>query len=216
VHAINLIRQLGYYVPSKRRSGQARVRHEPEDDCEDCDRARRLGIWSVCTFDPDEACRIRYLRELDKAPPRWMGLGNPKDPKPLAYIESRAWLEWKRYHRRPHCESARVAYAIRCAVIERDGYVCWLCRGRVLRNDVDIDHVIPRSKGGATTLENLRVAHSSCNRSRSNRDVAELDQFRAPKLVANIKRHQARATQKQDVSHADECNVTETVTQGNV
>jgi 5-methylcytosine-specific restriction endonuclease McrA len=44
---------------------------------------------------------------------------------------------------------------------------CWLC-GEPARVDdpLEVDHVIPRSEGGATTRANLRAAHRSCNRSR--------------------------------------------------
>lgn len=59
---------------------------------------------------------------------------------------------------------------LRAAVIARDGLVCGLCSGAVSPEDVQLDHIIPRSKGGPTTLENLRVTHSLCNNRRGNRE----------------------------------------------
>lgn len=39
------------------------------------------------------------------------------------------------------------------------------------RDTVTIDHVIPQSDGGGDELENLRLAHGTCNSSRGTRDV---------------------------------------------
>src|SRR6266566_2511439 len=47
---------------------------------------------------------------------------------------------------------------------------CWLCGHPALPSDpLEVDHVVPRSKGGATVRSNLRAAHASCNRSRGDR-----------------------------------------------
>lgn len=59
---------------------------------------------------------------------------------------------------------------LRKAVIRRDGYICQLCGRRVDPRKLDIDHIVPRSKGGLDTLDNLRVAHAYCNRARGNRE----------------------------------------------
>jgi hypothetical protein len=56
-----------------------------------------------------------------------------------------------------------VSRTLRNAVVERDGYRCHICTEAVDPDDIHIDHVIPFVKGGPTTLENLRVAHSVCN-----------------------------------------------------
>jgi 5-methylcytosine-specific restriction endonuclease McrA len=89
-------------------------------------------------------------------------------------IESRAWLEWKRAHPPKPSRYKRVSRQLRAAIIDRDGYWCGLCGGAVEPDDVDVDHVLPFSKGGAAIPENLRVTHSSCNRKRGNR----LDEYR--------------------------------------
>jgi 5-methylcytosine-specific restriction endonuclease McrA len=42
--------------------------------------------------------------------------------------------------------------------------LCWLCGKPATAGDPLVaDHVIPRSRGGATTRANLRAAHASCN-----------------------------------------------------
>lgn len=49
----------------------------------------------------------------------------------------------------------------------RDGDNCWLCHDLVLEGEDQIDHVVLRSKGGSNEAENLKLAHSWCNRKRS-------------------------------------------------
>jgi len=52
---------------------------------------------------------------------------------------------------------------VRRLVIDRDGYVCGLCGKTVEPNDVHIDHIRPRARGGTDDVWNLQVAHSLCN-----------------------------------------------------
>ena len=48
-------------------------------------------------------------------------------------------------------------------VFERDGWLCGICGGPVSREDASIDHILPISKGGPHTLENVQCAHLLCN-----------------------------------------------------
>jgi 5-methylcytosine-specific restriction endonuclease McrA len=55
---------------------------------------------------------------------------------------------------------------LRPFVYERDGHRCQHCgTGKSL----SLDHVIPRSKGGPTTLENLQTLCCPCNSSKGDR-----------------------------------------------
>lgn len=53
---------------------------------------------------------------------------------------------------------------IRKQLIDSKGAVCALC-GKPITNmkDCTIDHIIPISKGGLTTIENCQLAHRKCN-----------------------------------------------------
>jgi 5-methylcytosine-specific restriction endonuclease McrA len=58
-------------------------------------------------------------------------------------------------------------------LIDRDGWVCWVCRDPIDSeappNDpgqVSIDHVLPRRLGGRHGLSNLKLAHKLCNERR--------------------------------------------------
>jgi 5-methylcytosine-specific restriction endonuclease McrA len=56
-------------------------------------------------------------------------------------------------------------------LIERDGPSCVWCGRELWRRDLTLEHVVPRSRGGHTTLENAVVACRSCNRRRGSRPV---------------------------------------------
>jgi Restriction endonuclease len=60
-------------------------------------------------------------------------------------------------------KSPAVAKIDRLAIIERDASTCYLCLRVLALNEVTMDHVVPLSKGGPHTPENLRVACMSCN-----------------------------------------------------
>lgn len=60
------------------------------------------------------------------------------------------------------------------AVLARDGLACHLCTKAVDERLVTYDHVIPLARGGEHTIENLKVAHRSCNAWKGDRLVEEL------------------------------------------
>jgi hypothetical protein len=56
-------------------------------------------------------------------------------------------------------------------LLTRDGGHCWLCEGW-LGDDITLDHVVPRAKGGTNQDSNLRLAHGRCNAERGDGDAA--------------------------------------------
>lgn len=55
---------------------------------------------------------------------------------------------------------------IRRQVIERDGYYCVYCDEDLTDKEIHLDHVIPESQGGPTTVDNLQVTCRKCNTSK--------------------------------------------------
>lgn len=60
----------------------------------------------------------------------------------------------------------RASRALAQRVYWQHGTVCHLCGGEGADS---VDHLIPRSRGGADTLDNLRPAHLSCNQRKGAR-----------------------------------------------
>jgi hypothetical protein len=56
--------------------------------------------------------------------------------------------------------------ALRLKIYARDGYMCLTCGAT---DNLTLDHIIPWSKGGPDTEENLRTLCHSCNSRKGNR-----------------------------------------------
>jgi 5-methylcytosine-specific restriction endonuclease McrA len=77
---------------------------------------------------------------------------------------------------------------LRFDVLVRDKFRCRACGVGAKEARLEIDHIIPVSKGGLTTLKNLQVLCRSCNRGKSAK-------LRAVKAVAN-KLEKAKRSEK--------------------
>ncbi len=51
----------------------------------------------------------------------------------------------------------------------RDNNICQFCGHHFSRSDLNLDHVIPRSRGGKTTWENVVTSCLNCNRKKGGR-----------------------------------------------
>lgn len=61
-------------------------------------------------------------------------------------------------------------------VLARDNWTCCSC-GRSSREDgitLEVDHIVPRSKGGTDDVENLQTLCKKCNIGKSNKDSTDL------------------------------------------
>lgn len=65
--------------------------------------------------------------------------------------------------------------AIMLKVVRRDGQVCQECHDTVPDTLIHFDHIIPVSKGGSVSVENLRILCEGCNRKKGNSLDALLD-----------------------------------------
>jgi 5-methylcytosine-specific restriction endonuclease McrA len=61
----------------------------------------------------------------------------------------------------------------RVNIYARDKYRCQYCGLTCTIDELTYDHVVPRSKGGRTTWENIVSACYTCNRRKANRTPAE-------------------------------------------
>jgi 5-methylcytosine-specific restriction endonuclease McrA len=68
-------------------------------------------------------------------------------------------------------------------VFERDKNTCQYCGNHFERSDLNIDHVLPRDRGGQTTWENVVCSCITCNTRKGNRlpHEARMQLLRKPK-----------------------------------
>jgi 5-methylcytosine-specific restriction endonuclease McrA len=87
----------------------------------------------------------------------------------------------------------------RRGVIARDRDVCQYCGTQPGRSHLTVDHVLPRSRGGATSWENVVTACRDCNHRKGGRTPEEANmvllsvprqpQFVAFALLGELERH---------------------------
>jgi len=58
-------------------------------------------------------------------------------------------------------------------IFARDNWTCQYCQTQTFGNSGTIDHVIPRSRGGEYSWDNLVTACKSCNSKKGNKTPAE-------------------------------------------
>lgn len=73
-------------------------------------------------------------------------------------------------------------------IFERDQYICQYCGNKFDRDELNLDHIIPRDRGGTTTWENIVCSCVYCNTSKSNR----LPQEAGMRLIKKPKRPRIR------------------------
>ena len=71
-----------------------------------------------------------------------------------------------------HLPKARVRFS-RFNIYARDDSTCQYCGRRLPRSELNLDHVIPRSRGGSTTWENVVCSCVACNLRKGGRSPNE-------------------------------------------
>ncbi|WP_310428722.1 HNH endonuclease [Chamaesiphon sp. VAR_48_metabat_135_sub] len=64
-----------------------------------------------------------------------------------------------------------IPLSIRLDVLTRDGYKCVYCGRGSQQIDLEIDHIIPYSKGGSNQIDNLQTLCFDCNRGKGARII---------------------------------------------
>lgn len=86
----------------------------------------------------------------------------------------------------------------------RDGGKCVYCHVPLATSEITFDHVMPRSRGGATGWDNIVCACAACNARKANRTPSECRMFPDPRPKAPSQFHLARSA-KALVRHAPAC-----------
>lgn len=174
-----------------KRNDRRHLSLKPSDGCPSCDRypvfaALFVGqLQRIC-----RVCKTGYVvarsdsraaidAVLASHPNLVLSAGSGQIPVMgvTAYPSSEEMLErmeerWATFSKAKLREKGTVAVGLRFAVFTRDGFRCRYC-GRSIDDGVILhaDHVIPESKGGPTTLENLVTACIDCNLGKSDKDL---------------------------------------------
>lgn len=143
-----------------------------------CRRCRRNNVWTGDDKAADAALG-RYLFEayrpdiaFGQERLRLLGFKSevvrPTMEKIIEVMEQR----WDAAMKTRSLNRAKVAVGLRFDVFARDGFRCMYCGigagdGALLH----ADHVIPVSKGGKTTMDNLVTACIDCNLGKSNKEL---------------------------------------------
>ena len=80
----------------------------------------------------------------------------------------RYWADPERFReesrkRRLRLQGIKVGDYIKADILARDNYTCHVCKRTMEARDLTIDHLIPLSKNGPDTEENVAAACFSCN-----------------------------------------------------
>ena len=79
--------------------------------------------------------------------------------------ENGIYLDYALWRAICRVERGKVSNKMRFAIYRRDGNRCRKCGSR---NNLEVDHIYPISKGGKTTFDNLQTLCHNCNTQKSN------------------------------------------------
>ncbi|RUA16095.1 MAG: HNH endonuclease [Clostridia bacterium] len=106
---------------------------------------------------------LKDKAELVEATDAYIRSASAELPRPLV-------IRLRRYIRLPRNISLPLT---RRLVYARDRYTCQYCGERLHSSQLTLDHVLPKSRGGKKTWENLVTACRRCNQRKGNRTPAE-------------------------------------------
>lgn len=80
--------------------------------------------------------------------------------------------EYQDRHMANDAEHAKVTRAMQYDVLRRDGFKCIRCScGNVNEVKLHVDHIVPVSCGGKSTMENLKTLCENCNCDKGNKYI---------------------------------------------
>ena len=67
--------------------------------------------------------------------------------------------------------SRYISASTRVDVLRRDNYRCVFCGVSARKAELEVDHILPFSRGGSNKISNLQTLCKDCNRGKGNRFV---------------------------------------------
>lgn len=131
---------------------------------------RRFGTWAVTEYGVE--CLIEYYPiEMKRlSDPHWVD--HLADKNWVTGEVLRDFIEARTFAIDETKRSSTIDLATRFAVLKRDGYRCQMC-GRTAQDGVtlEVDHKVPRAKGGSRQRSNLWTLCFDCNRGKRDSDL---------------------------------------------
>ena len=81
----------------------------------------------------------------------------PKIKKPVSKAESKPNQDKSK-------RSRHISTSLRVSILHRDGYKCVFCGRSAKQVELEVDHILPFSKGGSNEPSNLQTLCFDCNR----------------------------------------------------
>lgn len=73
-------------------------------------------------------------------------------------------------------EYIAITKKLRYSILKRDGFKCHYCGAKAGDTKLEVDHIVPQSKGGTDEPSNLITICRDCNRGKSNRETEDVKQ----------------------------------------
>lgn len=88
------------------------------------------------------------------------------------------WQNGRKYEETKRQERKIMNDDIRYNVLKRDNYTCCIC-GATAKDGakLEVDHIIPVSRGGKTVMSNLQTLCERCNKGKSNKTNETFDNY---------------------------------------
>jgi 5-methylcytosine-specific restriction endonuclease McrA len=134
------------------------------------DRLHKPVLVLNASYEPINICAARRALILVMK-----GVASAEEQSPLAVHTSRAAMRLPsvirllEYRRIPHQARA----LSRKNIMMRDRYTCQYCQKVLPAGELTLDHVVPRSRAGETSWENLVACCHHCNNRKGNRTPEE-------------------------------------------
>lgn len=155
-------------------------------------KARRLENYEEKRKKENEASR--RWRENNPERAREISLSSYKKN----YHKRKPAIKAHRNKRRAWAKGAQQTEVIHLSVLaDRDQWICHLCGNIVLKETWSMDHLIPLSKGGDHTYENVKLAHRLCNIRRGNKPLTHFPVALSP-LPQQVSRSQSNMAPPKD------------------
>lgn len=120
---------------------------------------RPLSLLPMSIISWEVAVRLMVLEKVSvlHTYDNWIVRSPSTELKVPSVVITRDYLKWN-----------RVVKYNRTNIFLRDGFTCQLCGVKPDVSNLTLDHVVPRSKGGKTTWQNITTCCKLCNEKKGN------------------------------------------------